>query len=47
MKTVKFKLLRNLESFKKGKIFDCFDGLVSGVCGIPFTNTEYFKTIYK
>lgn len=42
---IKFKLLKPIGIYKKGKVFDCFGGLVSGVGGIDFTNTEYFKPI--
>lgn len=47
MVIVKFKLLKDYKSFKKGQTFECFDGLVSGVDGIPFTNKEYFKPVIK
>jgi len=43
MEEFKFVLLKPIGSCKIGKVFDCFDGLVSGVDGIPFTNKEYFR----
>lgn len=43
VKDATFKLLKPLEGWKKGHVFECFGGLVSGVCGISFTNKEYFK----
>ena len=42
----KFKLKQDLETWRKGRVFDCMGGLVSGVCGIPFTNKEYFEMTY-
>lgn len=35
------------KGIKKGKVYDSFGGLVSGVYGIPFTDTKYFKRIWK
>jgi len=42
---MKFKLLKPIGKWKAGRIIDCFNGLVTGVSGIPFTNKEYFKLI--
>lgn len=48
---MKFKLIKDLtigsKVIKKNKTFDSFNGLVSGVEGVSFTNTEYFKSIKK
>ncbi len=40
-----FKLLKPLGIYKPGKIFDSYDGLISGVGEISFTNTDYFKLL--
>ena len=41
----RFLLLKDLGEYKKGHIFESFNGLVSGVEGIPFYKREYFKLI--
>lgn len=47
MKINKFKAIKTAGGkFKKGKVFDCFGGMVIGVDGIPFTNKEYFKPFH-
>jgi hypothetical protein len=45
IKDANFLLLKPLDCFKKGRIFSCYGGLVSGVRGISFLNTEYFKPV--
>lgn len=51
MKKDKFKLLKNFGDYKKGKIFECFGGLVMGICDektnqkINFDNKDYFKLV--
>lgn len=40
-----FKLKKNLGKYKKGKVFESFSGLVSGVDSILFLNKEYFEPI--
>lgn len=47
---IKFKLIKEISELPKLKIgdeFDCFDGLVSGVSGYNFDNTEYFEMVDK
>lgn len=47
----KFKLIKPLGTWKAGKVFDSFGGLVSGVkCdktgkSVSFTDKEYFKLV--
>lgn len=49
----KFKLIKPFGDYKKGKIFDSFGGLVTGICcekinqKINFDNNEYFKIVNK
>lgn len=51
MKKVEFTLLKDVGPYKKGKTFDCFDGLVAGISfnsgekteTIKFYDTKYFK----
>lgn len=49
VKTIKFKLLKDFDVWKKGEVFDCFDGIICGVSGenesIRFDNNEWFKPI--
>jgi hypothetical protein len=42
---IKFKLLKDMGRFKKGMTLNTFGGLVSGVDGISFLNTEYFEIV--
>jgi hypothetical protein len=47
MKRYYFVLLKDFGGHKKGKMFDCFDGLVSGLStpagSKSFKDREYFK----
>lgn len=43
----KFTLIKPLGGLKPGKIFDSFGGLVSGIDGISFSNTEYFRRVKR
>lgn len=49
IETIKFKLLKDFDIWEKGKVFDCFDGIVCGVAGenesIRFDDKEWFKMI--
>ena len=40
-----FRVIKPVGNYQIGKKLPCFNGLVSGVNGIPFTNKEYFKPI--
>lgn len=47
MKNYYFVLLKDFGEYKKGKMFNCYDGLVSGISSIAgtksFKDKEYFK----
>ena len=52
VKEIRFKLKKEIDGLKKGKLFDPFDGLVSGVLlsngdKISFSNKEYFDLVEK
>jgi len=47
----KFKLIKPFGSYKKGRIFESFGGIVRGICcdqtneKINFDNKEYFELV--
>lgn len=42
---MRFKLITDYKDIKKGKIFDSFNGLVSGVDDIRFDDSKYFTIV--
>ena len=42
---MRFILLKDYKEIKKGKIFDSFNGLVSGVDDISFNDVNYFRIV--
>lgn len=42
---MKFTLIKDYKELKKGKVFDSFNGLVSGIDDIRFDDSNYFRVV--